>query len=102
MPDLCASLQYTIIEILMNKVRKAAKELNINQIAVAGGVSANSGLRDSLQEHAARYGWQVYIPAFEFTTDNAAMIAITGYLKYQHNDFCSLDKVPFSRVTNKF
>ena len=102
MPDLCASLQYTIIEILMNKVRKAAKELNINQIAVAGGVSANSGLRDSLQEHAARYGWKVYIPAFEFTTDNAAMIAITGYLKYQHNDFCSLDKVPFSRVTNKF
>ena len=102
MPDLCASLQYTIIEILMNKVRKAAKELNINQIAVAGGVSANSGLRDSLQEHAARYGWKVYIPAFEFTTDNAAMIAITGYLKYQYNDFCSLDKVPFSRVTNKF
>jgi N6-L-threonylcarbamoyladenine synthase len=102
MPDLCASLQYTIIEILMNKVRKAAKELNINQVAVAGGVSANSGLRNALQEHAARYGWMVYIPAFEFTTDNAAMIAITGYLKYQHNDFCSLDTVPFSRVTNKF
>ncbi len=102
MADLCASLQYTIIEILMSKLRKAAKELNINQIAVAGGVSANSALRQALHDHAQKFGWKVFIPPFEFTTDNAAMIAITGYFKYQNHDFCSFDKVPFSRVTNKF
>lgn len=102
MNDLCASLQATVVEVLMNKLRKAAKELNIYQVAVAGGVSANSALRQSFHDHAAKYGWEVYIPAFAFTTDNAAMIAITGYFKYQHNDFCSLEEVPFARVTNKF
>jgi N6-L-threonylcarbamoyladenine synthase len=100
--DLCASLQYTVIEILMNKVRKAAKDLNINQVAVAGGVSANSGLRESFISHGQKHGWEIYIPPFAFTTDNAAMIAITGYFKYLQNDFCRMDEVPFSRVNNKF
>lgn len=100
--DLCASLQATVIDILMNKLRKAASDLKINQVAVAGGVSANSALRQAFHDHGAKYGWQVYIPPFAFTTDNAAMIAITGYFKYQHNDFCSIEEVPFARVSNKF
>lgn len=97
--DLCASLQFTVIEILMDKLRKAVKDLNIKEVAVAGGVSANSGLRDAFQDHANRYGWKIHIPKFAFTTDNAAMVAITGYYKYLDNDFCSVDAVPFSRVT---
>lgn len=100
--DLCATLQATVIDILMNKLRKAAKDLNINQVAVAGGVSANSALRQAFNDHGKKYDWEVYIPPFAFTTDNAAMIAITGYFKYQHSDFCSIGEVPFSRVTNKF
>ena len=100
--DLCASLQATVIDILMNKLRKAASDFKINQVAVAGGVSANSALRQAFHDHGAKYGWQVYIPPFAFTTDNAAMIAITGYFKYQHNDFCSIEEVPFARVSNKF
>jgi len=100
--DLCASLQATVVEVLMNKLRKAAKDLNISQVAVAGGVSANSALRQAFHDHGAKYGWEVYIPPFAFTTDNAAMIAITGYFKYQHKDFCSIEVVPFARVTNKF
>ena len=100
--DLCASLQATVIDILMNKLRKAASDLKINQVAVAGGVSANSALRQAFHDHGVKYGWQVYIPPFAFTTDNAAMIAITGYFKYQHNDFCSIEEVPFARVSNKF
>lgn len=100
--DLCASLQFTVIEVLMNKVRKAAKDFNINQVAVAGGVSANSALRESFINHGQKHGWEVYIPPFAFTTDNAAMIAITGYFKYLQNDFCRMDEVPFSRVNNKF
>lgn len=102
MNDLCASIQATVVEILMNKLRKAAKDLKINQIAVAGGVSANSALRQAFHDHSKKYGWKVFIPPFSFTTDNAAMIAITGYFKYQHADFCSIAEVPFSRVTNKF
>ncbi len=100
--DLCASIQATVVEVLMNKLRKAAKDLNISQVAVAGGVSANSALRQAFHDHGAKYGWEVYIPPFAFTTDNAAMIAITGYFKYQHNDFCSIEVVPFARVSNKF
>ena len=100
--DLCASLQATVVDILMNKLRKAASDLNINQVAVAGGVSANSALRQAFIDHAEKFNWQVYIPPFAFTTDNAAMIAITGYLKYQQNDFCSIEEVPFARVSNKF
>ena len=100
--DLCASLQATVVDILMNKLRKAAADLKINQVAVAGGVSANSALRQAFHDHGQKYGWKVYIPPFAFTTDNAAMIAITGYFKYQHNDFCSIEEVPFARVSNKF
>jgi len=100
--DLCASLQATVIDILMSKLRKAAKDTGIKQVAVAGGVSANSALRQAFYDHGQKYGWKVFIPPFSFTTDNAAMIAITGYFKYLDSDFCSLDKVPFARVTDKF
>jgi len=96
--DLCASLQATVIDILMDKLRKAVKALGINQVALSGGVSANSGLRDAFLDHAKRYGWKVYIPKFSFTTDNAAMVAVTGYYKYLDKDFCPMDAVPFSRV----
>ncbi|MDR2042352.1 MAG: tRNA (adenosine(37)-N6)-threonylcarbamoyltransferase complex transferase subunit TsaD [Tannerella sp.] len=96
--DLCASLQATVVEILMNKLRKAAADLNIREVAVAGGVSANSGLRDAFREHAARLGWNVYLPPNAFTTDNAAMVAMTGYYKYRDGDFCSMDAAPFSRT----
>jgi len=102
MKDICASLQATVVDILMNKLRKAATELNIKHVAVAGGVSANSALRQAFYDYGKKYNWEVYIPPFAFTTDNAAMIAITGYLNYQHKDFCGMEKVPFSRVTNKF
>ena len=97
--DLAASLEATIVDILMDKLRKAAKNLKINEVAVAGGVSANNGLRNSFREHAGKYGWNIYIPKFSFTTDNAAMIAITGYYKYLDNDFCIIDKPAYSRVT---
>lgn len=97
--DLCASLQYTVIEILMKKLRLAAKETGIKQVAVAGGVSANTGLRDAFHDHARRYGWTIFIPKFAYTTDNAAMVAISGYYKYLKQDFCPIDAAPFSRVT---
>ena len=97
--DLAASLEATVVDILMDKLRKAAKNLKINEVAVAGGVSANNGLRNSFREHAGKYGWNIYIPKFSFTTDNAAMIAITGYYKYLDNDFCTIDKPAYSRVT---
>ncbi|WP_329903904.1 tRNA (adenosine(37)-N6)-threonylcarbamoyltransferase complex transferase subunit TsaD [Porphyromonas pogonae] len=97
--DLCASLQATVIDILMHKLRKAAKELGINEVAVAGGVSANTGLRDAFADHARRYRWNIYIPKFAYTTDNAAMVAMSGYFKYVQNDFCPIDAVPFARVT---
>ena len=97
--DLAASLEATIVDILMDKLRKAAKNLKINEVAVAGGVSANNGFRNSFREHAGKYGWNIYIPKFSFTTDNAAMIAITGYYKYLDNDFCTIDKPAYSRVT---
>lgn len=96
--DLAASLEATIVDILMNKLRKAAKDLKIKEVAVAGGVSANSGLREAFRDHARRYGWNVYIPKFGYTTDNAAMIAITGYFKYQDKEFCSIDMPAYSRV----
>ena len=97
--DLCASLQKTIIDILMDKLRKAAKDLHINQVAVAGGVSANSGLRDAFNEHAQKLGWKVFIPKFGYTTDNAAMVAMSGYFKYLDGEVCSKDAAPFARVT---
>ncbi|MDR2951002.1 MAG: tRNA (adenosine(37)-N6)-threonylcarbamoyltransferase complex transferase subunit TsaD [Prevotella sp.] len=96
--DLCASLQKTIIDVLMEQLRRAAKDLNIKEVAVAGGVSANSGLRTAFEDHAKRYGWKIHIPPFGYTTDNAAMIAISGYFKYLDNDFCSMGAAPFSRV----
>ncbi|MCC8154351.1 MAG: tRNA (adenosine(37)-N6)-threonylcarbamoyltransferase complex transferase subunit TsaD [Tannerellaceae bacterium] len=96
--DLCASLQATVIDILMDKLRKAAKDLNIKEVAVAGGVSANTGLRDAFEDHAKRFGWKIHIPKFAFTTDNAAMVAITGYYKFLKGEYCGMDAVPFSRV----
>jgi N6-L-threonylcarbamoyladenine synthase len=97
--DLSASLQFTIIEILMDKLRKAAKDLNIKEIALAGGVSANSGLRKAFEEHAEKYRWKIHVPPFAFTTDNAAMVAMTGHFKFLNREFCPVDAVPFSRVS---
>jgi len=97
--DLCASLQKTVVDILMKKLELAAKDLGIDQVAVAGGVSANSGLRAAFVEHAERKHWRVFIPKFSYTTDNAAMVAITGYFKYQDGDFCDPSLPPFARVT---
>lgn len=97
--DLCASLQQTIIDILMRKLVKAAKDLKIKQVAVAGGVSANSGLRQAFLNLNKKYGLDVYIPPFAYTTDNAAMIAQAGYYKYLDGEFCSNDAVPFARTT---
>ncbi len=85
--DICASIQYTIINILIDKLKKATKETGIKTIAMGGGVSANSGIRKALKKGEKTFGWVTHIPKFEFTTDNAAMIAIVGYLKYQKNDF---------------
>lgn len=96
--DLCASLQKTIVEILMNKLYKATKELKIKEVAVAGGVSANSGLREAFEDYSKRYGWKIHIPKFAYTTDNAAMVAISGYYKYQDGEFCAMDAVPYARV----
>ena len=97
--DLAASLEATVVDILMDKLRKAAKECKIKEVAVAGGVSANNGLRNAFREHAEKYGWDIFIPKFSYTTDNAAMIAITGYFKYLDRDFCSIDLPAYSRVT---
>ena len=97
--DLAASLEYTIVDILMKKLRLAVKQTGIKHVAVAGGVSANSVLRQSVQDHAAKYGWTIYIPKFSYTTDNAAMIGIVGYFKYLNKDFCSIDVSAFSKVT---
>ena len=88
--DICASIQYTIIEILMDKLKNAAKKTGIKHIAIAGGVSANSEIRNRLQLAEKHFGWTTYIPKFEYTTDNAAMIAITGYLKYLKNDYSNV------------
>ena len=97
--DLSASLQKTIIEILMDKLRHAAKDTNINEVAVAGGVSANSGLRTAFEEHAKQYGWKIHIPKFEYTTDNAAMVAITGYYKYLEGEFTDKSVTPYARTS---
>lgn len=97
MNDLCASLQKTIIDILLDKVILASRELGIKEIALAGGVSANSGLRAAIQNEAQRRKWKAYIPAFKFTTDNAAMIAITGMYKYRAGEFATHDMVPLAR-----
>ncbi len=96
--DLAASLQKTIIDILMKKLIAAAKEFKINNITIAGGVSANSGLRKAVSEAGERYGWQVFIPKPVFTTDNAAMVAVAGYFKYLKGEFCPIDRPPFART----
>lgn len=96
--DICASIQGRIISILMNKLKKAAKETGINQICMAGGVSANSGLRKYLKDTGEIMGWQTFIPAFEYCTDNAAMIAITAYHKYLAKDFADLSISPSARA----
>ncbi len=97
--DLAASLEYTIVDILMRKLRLAVKQTRIKHVALAGGVSANNGLRNAFREHAERYGWTIYIPKFSYTTDNAAMIAATGYYKYLDGEFCNIDAPAFSKVT---
>lgn len=97
--DLCASLQKTIIDILMDKLYRAATDLHVNEVAVAGGVSANSGLRDAFESYSRRYGWKIHIPKFAYTTDNAAMIAITGYFKYLDDQFSTPDVTPYARVS---
>ncbi|MBQ1874559.1 MAG: tRNA (adenosine(37)-N6)-threonylcarbamoyltransferase complex transferase subunit TsaD [Paludibacteraceae bacterium] len=96
--DLCAALQETVIDVLMRKLKKAAKDLNIRHVAVAGGVSANSGLRQAFLDYGKKYGWQVYIPPFSFTTDNAAMVCQAGYFKYLDHDFCAIDEVPYAKT----
>ena len=96
--DLAASLEKTIVDILMKKLRMAVKDTGIRQVAVAGGVSANTGLRNAFKDHARRYRWKIFIPKFSYTTDNAAMIGITGYFKYLSGDFCSIDAEAFARM----
>lgn len=98
--DLAASLEKTIVDILMKKLRKAVKDTGIKQVAVAGGVSANNGLRNSFRDHAKRYHWKIFIPKFSYTTDNAAMIGITGYFKYLDKDFASIDLPAYARVNS--
>lgn len=97
--DLAASLERTIVDILMKKLDRAVKETGIKHVALSGGVSANTGLRNAFKERAEKNGWDIYIPRFSYTTDNAAMIAITGYFKYLDKDFCSIDKPAYSRTT---
>ena len=97
-PDLCASLQKTIIDILLNKLIKASEKTGISNIGVAGGVSANSALRNTLIMEAQKRDWDIYFPEFNFATDNAAMIAITGYFKYKKGLFSSLDITPLARM----
>lgn len=99
--DLAASLEYTIVDILMKKLRLAVKQTRITHVAVAGGVSANNGLRNAFREHAKKYGWTIYIPKFSYTTDNAAMIASVGTFKYRDKDFATIDLPAFSKVTFK-
>lgn len=97
--DLAASLEKTIVDILMKKLKQAVKETGINHVALAGGVSANTALRAAFKAQEAAGNWHIYIPKFGYTTDNAAMIAITGYYKYMDGDFCGLDKPAYSRTT---
>ena len=99
--DIAASLEHTIVDILMKKLRLAVKQTGIKHVAVAGGVSANNELRNAFKDHAKRYHWDIYIPKFSYTTDNAAMIAITGYYKYMDKEFCPIDAPAFSKVTFK-
>lgn len=96
--DLAASLQQTIIDILLNKLRSAMKHTGIDQVALAGGVSANSGLRSAMERESAKHGWDLFIPPFSYTTDNAAMIAITGFYRFLEGRFASDDIAPLARM----
>ncbi|MEY2869571.1 MAG: hypothetical protein RIR01_2068 [Bacteroidota bacterium] len=96
--DICASIQYTIIEILMDKLKMAVKETGIKQIAIGGGVSANSGIRNTLKEAEQKYGWKTFVPKFEYTTDNAAMIGIVGYQKFLSQNFENASVVSKARI----
>ena len=96
--DVCASIQHTIVEILMDKLKLAVKETGITQIAIGGGVSANSGIRKTLKEAEQKYGWTTFIPKFEYTTDNAAMIGIVGYQKYLHEKFENSSVISKARI----
>lgn len=98
LPDICASIQHRIVTILLNKLKKAAAETGVTEICMAGGVSANSGLREGLTSLGKQMGWNTYIPAFEYCTDNAGMIAITAYYKYLAEDFATLDVIPGARA----
>ena len=98
--DICASFQKTLIDILLEKLVKAARQTGIREITIGGGVSANSGLRQRISEEGERRGWNVYLPEFKFTTDNAAMIAIAGYFHYLAGERCPLDIAPVSRIAD--
>ena len=97
--DMCASIQATVVDVLMRKLKKAAQDLKVTQVAVAGGVSANSALRQAFVDYGKRYHWEVFIPPFSFTTDNAAMVCQAGYFKYLDQDFCAIDEVPYAKTT---
>lgn len=99
--DIAASLEWTIVDILMKKLRKAVKQTGIKHVAVAGGVSANNGLRNAFHDHAKRFGWTIYIPKFSYTTDNAAMIGIVGHYKYLDKQFCDISIPAFAKTTFK-
>lgn len=99
--DIAASLEHTVVEILMKKLRAAVRQTGLRHVAVAGGVSANTGLRQAFKDAAATQGWEIYIPKFSYTTDNAAMIGVTGYFKYMDGDYCAMDTPAFAKVTFK-
>ena len=98
MADLAASLQRTIIEILIDKLDKAVKKTGVKTVAIGGGVSANSGVRAAVADYCSRHGLKAFIPERAFTTDNAAMVAIAGYFKYLKGEFCPYDLAPYARV----
>jgi N6-L-threonylcarbamoyladenine synthase len=96
--DLCASVQYSLIEMLLIKLKDAVNQYGVREIAIAGGVSANSGLRNTLKELAEKKGWNLYVPKFEYCTDNAAMIAMAAHYKYQKGEFSSMDVTPLAKM----
>jgi len=98
LPDLCASIQYSLIEMLLIKLKDAVKQHGVKEIAIAGGVSANSGLRKTLSELAEKKGWNLYVPKFEYCTDNAAMIAMAAHFKYLKGEFSSMDVTPLAKM----
>jgi N6-L-threonylcarbamoyladenine synthase len=97
--DICASVQYTIVETLLGKVKRAVRETGINRVAVAGGVSANSGLRQGLRNLELAKKWQVYIPKMEYTTDNGAMISIADHMRYISGQYSSSENAPMARLS---